>query len=84
MKSKIKTAGGGNPHAAFARNLQANFIAESVKWQAEGARLIQKLGIELCDADLLYSEIQTLANAPVALRNWCRVIQKHLDNVGGT
>ena len=80
MTTKTKTAGDWHPEAALKLNLQPNFIAQTIKGQAFGARLIHELGASICDADRLFREFQTLANSPLALRGFCRELQKHIEN----
>ena len=79
MNIKTKTAWDCNPKAASKFNQQANFISEAVKWQAEGARLIRDLTAEICEADKLFHEIQPITHSPVALRSFCRALQKHVE-----
>ena len=82
MSNKAKTAWDGNSKAASTLKRQANVIAEAVKWQAEGARLIRDLTAEICEVDKLFHEIQPITRSPVALRVFCRALQKHFEKGG--
>ena len=82
MTTQIKTAGDSNPQAALKLIRQANLIAEAVKWQAFGARLIRDLTADICEVDKLFHEIQTIASSPIALRSFCRALQKHIERRG--
>ena len=82
MTNKTKTAGDWHPEAALTLKRQANLIAGAVKWQAEGARLICELGVEICEVDKLFHEIQPITHSPVALRSFCRALQKHVEHGG--
>ena len=82
MNIKTKTAWDGNPKAALTLNLQPDLIAEAIQGQAFGARLIHELGEALCQTDKLFSEVQALDNFPVALRGFCRELQKHFEKGG--
>ena len=80
MNCKTKAAGDCNRRAALTLNLRPDLIADSIKGQASGARLIREIGDAICDADRLFQEVQAIANSPVALRSFCRELQKHFEN----
>ena len=82
MNHKILATGDGHPQAALTLNVHRNFIAEAIQGQVSGIRLIRELGDALCHVDKLFSEVQALADFPVALRGFCRVLQKHIENGG--
>ena len=82
MDTKIKAAGDGHPQAAQTLNLPSDFIAEAMQGQASGGRLIRELGINICEVDKLFHEIQPITRSPVALRVFCRALQKHFEKGG--
>ena len=53
-----------------------------IPFTASGGRLIRELGINICEVDKLFHEIQPITRSPVALRVFCRALQKHFEKGG--